>query len=440
MLLPILLLLLLLHPTPCTPASPIQYCRFGHSHGQADFCISMSLRPNHTTSSHDLFLSMTVTRSHPKGWTAVGTGPVMAGALMFIVYGDVDLGQPPTLSIRTVHGHRQPWPVTRRDLGAADVQVLRATWFPVDGIATVQAQVAAVCWSCDEFLDAGQPEGGVVQPWLWAWNNEQRFSDFALDAELEMHEHHDKSGGWGNFYADMAQALDKDDVSRPPRIRGGVAMIGTSHSPYAATGITAALRARPLPHVHALFMMTAFLLFFPLGVMAMRSRSPRSYTHHWMLQALASASTLAGAITAFFMSGTAALRSPHGAIGLLLLLLIPVQAMAGLRHHVLFLRLGRRTLVSHTHMWLGRAMLVAGWANVLAGLVLAGAGAAAVGVTATVVVLDAVGVAAWVLRAARRRRREAEAIKTEASMPLAERGVDKYFALEPPSDEGSDQE
>ncbi|KAL5337875.1 hypothetical protein BJX70DRAFT_367939 [Aspergillus crustosus] len=42
---------------------------------------------NGSSGYHDLYASMQITRSSALGWTAVGTGSMMAGSLMFIIYG-----------------------------------------------------------------------------------------------------------------------------------------------------------------------------------------------------------------------------------------------------------------------------------------------------------------------------------------------------------------
>ncbi|KAG6002677.1 hypothetical protein E4U21_002829, partial [Claviceps maximensis] len=82
-------------------AEPIQYCRFGRETGHVDFCLGVTTHRNSSSGMHDLYLSLSVTRDHSDaGWTAVGTGSLMAGALMFVVYGD-PAGEQPVLSIRT---------------------------------------------------------------------------------------------------------------------------------------------------------------------------------------------------------------------------------------------------------------------------------------------------------------------------------------------------
>ncbi|RYP09581.1 hypothetical protein DL765_008391 [Monosporascus sp. GIB2] len=118
----------------------VQYCRFGHPDGEIDFCMGIIMHRNSTTDSHDLYLSMTVTRSSVLGWTAIVTGGEMAGSLMFIVYADPSReGARSPASARTADGHHQPRLVTPEDMGGADLRVLQADWMPAgSGIGLVQ--------------------------------------------------------------------------------------------------------------------------------------------------------------------------------------------------------------------------------------------------------------------------------------------------------------
>ncbi|PHH93021.1 hypothetical protein CDD83_2131 [Cordyceps sp. RAO-2017] len=430
---------LLLRVLAVTLAEPVQYCRFGHGHGQIDFCAAMVMHQNQSTSAHDLYLSMTVTRSSPLGWTAIGTGSVMAGSLMFIVYGDAESGQGPIVSIRTVPaGHAQPRPVDQDDTGPSDIRVVQSTWAAADGThddPTWQANIAVVCYACTRFPSAALSAAATSVPWIWAWNDKQRHSVYSVDAELDMHKHHAGNGGWGNFYVDMARSVSEGE--RPPswpRVRPGIAMLGASDWPSGVASSASALdgNGNPLARLHGLFMATAFLFIFPLGVAAMRSGSAQSFKYHWALQLIGTAFAEAGAITGICMTGArvASTTRTHGPLGVSVAVLLLVQALAGWRHHVVFVRIRRRTWISHLHIWLGRVSLVASWVNLVSGLILAGAGRSRVAAMGCFIVLDALGLAIF-LWLSKRSARTGSASATAASRD----NVDKYFVLGTASDD-----
>lgn len=112
-------------------SEPVQYCRFGHENGpdaSVDFCVGITTYNNVSSNDYDMYMSMHVTRSSALGWTALGTGSMMAGSLMFIVYGDpFSTGHEAlTVSIRTTDGHNQPRVLTQADTGGADIRLLQA--------------------------------------------------------------------------------------------------------------------------------------------------------------------------------------------------------------------------------------------------------------------------------------------------------------------------
>lgn len=380
-------------------AEPVQYCKFGNS-DEVDFCMGLTMHQNLTTNSHDLYLSMTHTRygGYNTGWTAIGAGSSMAGSLMFIIYGDPLGSEPPFVSIRGSTGHSQPQLITREASGGLDIRVLRSSWMPVTGSFTPDspsytARVFLVCYSCHLWpgiqIDANSPS----QPWIWAWNKAQAFSVYNYDTELQMHKHHAGAGGWGNFYVDMAKSINTapNPPSVPP-IRPEVAALGTSDMPmHGKGGIRNILKRvlNPVWHLHGLLMGVAFLLLFPAGIIAMRSGSAKSFKYHWVLQLLASLLTGLGVITGLLL--TEGISTVHQAQGLAIGTSICIQSVLGWRHHVGFLKIHQRTWISHGHIWLGRAIILAGWSNLVTGLWLRGYPGSCLVIMVTVVSMEVIG-------------------------------------------------
>ncbi|KAK3680860.1 hypothetical protein B0T22DRAFT_474268 [Podospora appendiculata] len=444
-------------------AEPVQYCRFGHRDGAVDFCMGLTTAQNTSTSAHDMYLHLTVSRSSALGWTALGTGPTMASALMFIVYGDPSMASStnPTLSIRTADGHHQPQPLNASTpTGGAALHILHAKWQPVASAptrrhdddddppapapgapATHVADILVACYACGRWPGSPLSPTSSSQPWIWAWNDHQRLSSYAPDAHLTMHAHHASSGGYGTFYVDMARSLSTDPAQTIPTLQAGVAKLGTSDRPIGAWGLLASLKEKPLVKAHALFMSAAFMVLFPLGVVLMRvpaaGKGASPFRRHWVVQVVALALTWAGVAVGVAMTHGRMPRTVHQWVGLGIAVALGLQAVLGWRHHMVFLRIRRRTWVSVAHVWLGRSALVFGWANVVTGMVLSGHGRLDLGVVGVVAVVEAVSVAGCVWWVQRKRRAveggEGE-VEAHALMPRDEGGRD-YFALEMSDDE-----
>ncbi|PTB50311.1 hypothetical protein M431DRAFT_151390 [Trichoderma harzianum CBS 226.95] len=422
-------------------AAPSQYCLFGLPRDEIDFCMAVSLYHNHSTSAHDVYLSLAVRRSATQsngtslGWTAIGTGPKMAGSLMFVLYGDPEASEAkPTLSVRTVKaGHSRPAQVTQQDTGKQlDVRILETTWKKAeDGLYVATASI--VCYACSEWMGTEISPESVSQPWIWAWNKQQDMKAFAPDQQLEAHSMVD---GYGYFYVDMKAATSHHSDGFPTfNVTGEDSNIGTSDRPIkeAKTGLWQKLLSRPLAHLHGFFMMTAFLLLFPVGAVAIRSGSEKSFKYHWVIQASAMVSALCGAIVAIVMSDKV-FGSPHQIAGVVIVSLLLVQAVLGWRHHVDFIRIFRRTWISYAHISLGFVILVSGWANVIGGLVLYGFSKFGIAMLALFILLEAAGVGAWSFLARRRSMSRGTIHKETPESSAA------YFALEdiPESDEEDD--
>ncbi|KAK3386860.1 hypothetical protein B0H63DRAFT_141610 [Podospora didyma] len=452
-----LLLLALLITSPLLAvAKHVQYCRFGYSNGAADFCMAATNYQNATSATHDLYLTLTVTRSSFAGWTAIGTGPQMGGSLMFIVYGDPTSGRDPILSIRTVEGHHQPKPIDPANTGGASIRILKSKWELLNsppraareitrrhddsehphvapqGPATHVARIAVVCYSCNLWRGSSISASSTSQPWIWAWNDwQQVFPGGDLNARLNMHRHSSHDGGWGKFYVDMTAAVKTSSDNLIPTLAPGVERLGTSDEPLGAGGYITSLWERPLKMAHWFIMGTAFLVLFPLGVMLMRTSSGNPFQRHWIVQLAATGLAWTGAVVGLAMTQFRLPHTLHQWVGIIIVLGLGVQAVLGWRHHVVFLQLRRRTWISHVHIWLGRSAVLAGWLNVIAGLLLSGQNTFNVVCAAIVIALESVIVSVWVYMKGRTAAKGGDQ-QTEAHslMPKGEGGVNEYFALE----------
>ncbi|KAI0016890.1 hypothetical protein F4780DRAFT_797051 [Xylariomycetidae sp. FL0641] len=436
---------------------PVQYCKFSdpaRPNEAVDFCLGLTTMRNASTNAHNVWLTLTHTRrqSSAKGWTAVGTGDAMAGSLMFIVYGDPASGSRPIVKIARAGGHSQPELLSQADMGGGDMRVLRADWLPGGPhgadpeTATATAVISAVCYSCT-LWPGGQPLSGTTrsQPWIWAWNAAQEFEVFTYDAHLLMHAHHAGNGGWGRFYVDMARAESAPapgggTLPSLPVIRPGVAMHGASETPdlLFAPGRAVAgwYRRNPAARVHGALMVLAFLVLFPAGVVAMRSGAARAFTHHWVVQAVAMLATAGG--VACGLATQRRLDTAHQVLGLVVAGALVAQACLGWKHHVDFVRIRRRTWISHSHLWLGRGVMAGGYVNLILGLLLQGYSRAYIGVFTALVLLQATGLVFWVWRQGRRNALRARTARYKA---LEEEDMEAPdFTLASPEESGDESE
>ncbi|EGX94293.1 integral membrane protein [Cordyceps militaris CM01] len=425
-------------------AEPAQFCKFGHASGQVDFCSSFTAHRNASTHAHNVYLTFTATRAlgSAKGWTAVGFGEEMKGSLMVIVYGDPASGQPPIVSVRASEGHSQPTLVTRDQLGGGDLRVLRSDWRLDDAAAgTVTAIVSLVCYSCTRWPGARISAAATSQPLIWAWNDAQEFDVFTYDAHLRMHKHHAGNGGWGRFYVNMDHATSKvPQLPSVPYIRHGVAAYAASEEPdILAGGIVDAMKKWTMNnralHVHGSLMAAAFLLFIPGGVVAMRSGSPRSFTYHWIIQLTAATMILAGMGVGISLQKR--INTTHQILGLTIVGVLFVQSYLGYKHHVDFVKIRRRTWISHCHIWTGRSVMVAASGNLLLGMTMRGYPRVIMALAAAFIVLEFSGLALFVWRRAKitaRKRAEYEEMEQNAQ-------THRYFTIgEETDDESSDAE
>lgn len=442
------LILALLGASGISPlsAEPVQYCKFGsldHPGEDIDFCMGALMYRNESTNAHDMYLTMTLRRHKGSalGWTAIGPGGVMKGSLMFIVYGDPLSHEEPILSIRTATDHHQPTLLMKSDMASGmDIRAIRSSWLPDASHdndprdASYIARISVVCYSCHLWAGTAISAQSKSQPWIWAWHAKQKFDVFSFDSHLEMHKHHAGAGGWGNFYLDMSQSIStaRFPPSLPP-IRPKIATLGASDTPISFSGSIIKMTVGPGSYFHGIVLATAFLLLFPAGVIGLRAGSPNSFSYHWVIQLCASILLLLG-LGLGLLKGRK-INTIHQWVGIVLASTIGFQGFLGWWHHRRFVRLHQRTWVSHVHIWFGRLVVVAGWGNVVSGLLLRGhkKNSAMVAIVAVVVCLQAVGLSGWALWAQRIRA-------GYTPKPSWTKAEDHTFALSISDDENDEDE
>ena len=86
-----------------------------------------------------------------------------------------------------------------------------------------------------------------------------------------------------------------------------------------------------------------------------------------MLQIFATVVCVLGLIIAITFSAMDAeynaFDQGHQIIGILIVLALFIQALLGHQHHRTYKKTGHMTMVSHSHLWTGRVVIVAGMMN-----------------------------------------------------------------------------
>ncbi|KFY43886.1 hypothetical protein V494_01762 [Pseudogymnoascus sp. VKM F-4513 (FW-928)] len=377
---------------------------------------------------------MSITRpgSTALGWTSIGLGETMEGALMFIIYGDPMSSEKPIVSIRKSTGHKQPTLVTKEDMNGADLRVISADWIASQSLpGSAVAMVSLVCYSCHLWPGTEISVTSKSQPWIWAWSSKQEIPVYTYDAHLKMHVHHAGAGGWGNFYVDMPRSVNNwgHAPSFPP-LRPGIKTLGASDKRGISLGyIMTSLVKNPVLHLHGIIMGTAFLLLFPIGVLALRYGG--SFKYHWIVQLVASAFMGIGFALGLMLGKK--INTAHQVVGILLLSCLGIQGILGWRHHMVFIRIRRRTWLSHSHLWLGRVMIVGGWSNLFSGMILRGYSSFGIFAMSLLVGFEAIGLTGWLwwirIKAARVERSGAPVILKESDTMGTKKGEADYFAL-----------
>ncbi|KAJ9606481.1 hypothetical protein H2200_009442 [Cladophialophora chaetospira] len=299
------------------------------------------------------------------GWAALGTGDKMDKSLMFILYpsrheDDV------VLSVRSTGGHDTPDPVS-----GINATLLSST--VEAGIMTATIQWHQSTGHKYHTIDVARSK----QAWIWAVGpqNEAVEDAGSVDAGIEQHSH------YGVFFADMPAA--QNDEPTLPKIAGTSSLHAKGQPEY----------YHGLVYAHATLLGAAFVLVFPLGVIALRWNWPFAFKGHWILQAVASVAAYLGAILAIVLSVVGIEYSDftegHQILGLIVVGLVSLQLLLGYLHHQQYKKQGRRSVSSYFHIGLGRVLIYAGMVNAVLGALLSDETGAAAAVGAVAAVLAA---------------------------------------------------
>lgn len=217
---------------------PVQHCKHIGENGHYSACTSLTQHYNETSEQSDLYVRYYwyKYKESKNGWHAFGLGKMMAGALMFIMYGDPTRPNPEmTFSVRSAEGHHPPQLVSDMNVykipqakdRIPEVDVVSSYFKVYEGsymhpelnVKPTHVGVAEfIVRSYARWIGTSVSNTSTSQPMIWSSRYDQDFGeDYAVDRNIEMHAF---GLGFGFLYVDLLNA----ETSRP--MFGGIDEMG----------------------------------------------------------------------------------------------------------------------------------------------------------------------------------------------------------------------
>ncbi|KAI1375676.1 CBD9-like protein [Hypoxylon crocopeplum] len=327
-------------------ADPVQYCPI------EDVCYQVAV-PESSASSNggNIYLQLRAPASY--SWVAFGTGEAMAGSNMFVMYAD-GAGNV-TISPRAGTGHTLP-----RYNAITQIELLDGSgvFDDDDGEETMVANVR--CGNCGAWTGGSMSLSSDAAGWIAAWKEGDAIDSTDLDAGIRYHDAHDE------WRFDLTQGTVSDDAN--PFV-GTTAQFDNNNR-----GVSSSFAdPRTLIVGHGIIMAIVMVLLYPLGSALMPLFG--KWVLHASWQFLAFLLMWAGFGLGIVASQRIRLdfNSTHTLLGTVVVCLMVVQPVLGWMHHRYFTKYQTRGLLSHAHIWYGRALMVMGITNGGLGLALADA-------------------------------------------------------------------
>ena len=178
-----------------------------------------------------------------------------------------------------------------------------------------------------------------------------------------------------NYGYDGSYSKPTDIPAVPPPVASPTPASDTAHPPSESDNLeqpAKTWRGKSIRdwmwHLHGLIMTVAFLVFYPMGAILIRSGHSRAFNFHWTTQAFASVFVVLGAIIGVIQSSSISVA--HQYLGFAIMASIALQILLGWRQHVRWLRTMTKSWFNTGHIWLGRTVLGAGYVNLVLGMIL----------------------------------------------------------------------
>ncbi|POR33242.1 Uncharacterized protein TPAR_06578, partial [Tolypocladium paradoxum] len=278
-------------------------------------------------------------------WVGLGIGSQMRGADMFVMYANGNNNV--TLSTRRGTGQVMPQFVQR-----SDVDLLEGS-----GISGGQMTANVRCSACTELNLAGSTG------WLAAWLPGSPLNSKSTSATISFHQ------AYSLFSVDLSKARISSDAN-PFLTAQGSSTDGSGNG----NGVTDSGSApgETLAYAHGILMTLVFVVGYPIGSIMMPLIGKWIIHAGWQMLVFLGmwAGFGIGYVVAdgagWFFGGT------HTQLGVIVCALLGLQPVFGWLHHMYYVKHRGRGIISHIHIWYGRALIIIGIINGGLGLRLAG--------------------------------------------------------------------
>ncbi|KAI1107590.1 putative iron reductase domain protein [Jackrogersella minutella] len=322
-------------------AETVQYCPV------EDICFQVGV-PEASASADggNIYLQLRAPASYE--WVSFGTGTAMAGSNLFIMYTDGSGNV--TVSARAGTGHTMPEYNSMIQLELLDGSGL------TNNDETMIANVR--CGNCGSWPGGSMSLASSATQWIAGWKQGAAIDSTDPDAGIGFHDGHD---GW-TF--DLTQGAVTDDTNP---------FLGVEQFDNNNRGVGAGSFADPGTLIlgHGVIMAVVMVGLYPIGSSLMPLLG--NWVLHASWQFVAFLLMWAGFGLGIVASQRIQLdiNSTHTLFGTVIVCLMAVQPVLGWLHHRYFLKNQSRGLISHAHIWYGRALLIMGVVNGGLGLQLA---------------------------------------------------------------------
>ncbi|CAK7208805.1 hypothetical protein SBRCBS47491_000225 [Sporothrix bragantina] len=347
--------------------------------GAKNVCYGIGV-PETTASkgSGNIYFSITAPTSYQ--WVALGTGSMMAGSNMFIMYQDGKGNV--TLSPRLGTFHVAP----SQDTSSTAAKLTLLAGSGVSG-STMTANV--MCSNCESWGSSGKLSvTSTNAPWIGAWKAGSSLATTNKNAALTVHDN------TAQYQLDMTKATISSDSN--PFVSSGSSSSGSGSGSGTGTGsgsgsgsdsggtgsgngsnsgdnsgggvtvVSASSPSTAILTAHAVILALVMVVLYPLGSALMPLLG--KWLVHGIWQGLAYLLMWAG-----FALGVVAAQQrgllyanqgrTHTILGTVVVAAMAFQPFLGLMHHRHFVRYQGRGFVSHWHIWWGRLLMVLGIIN-----------------------------------------------------------------------------
>lgn len=318
--------------------------------GEQGSHVTISINVPEGSGSDDLFFH--VSAPARQAWVAFGFGTGMKDALIFASYKSQD-GRNVTISPRIGVGYVEPGFTT-----AVEVTLLEGSY-----VDNETYHINGRCTRCRSWPLASGREGridvrSIAQPMIYAFGEEAPF--FQTDSqEATIRQHIAK----GRFTIDLERATGTAGVPNHTTAQKGVTHTGISGG--SRIGIV----------FHGIFMVTCFVVLFPLGALLIQLPFRLAFWLHLIWQLCTVAGVTIGFALGIYISMNSQLNSkldsPHQGLGIATYSLVLIQTALGFLHQRIFKKTQSPSLFGFIHRFLGPALILCGIVNGVLGLKLA---------------------------------------------------------------------